>query len=95
MTANQVAYWQLQEAKRHNLLDEAIRKRTNENNRARIDTQNVVDMRNADTNRENASTNIRMARASEKQANVAQNKLGADYINSFGNVIKSIGGLFK
>lgn len=68
MTANQVAYWQLQEAKRHNLMEESLKDDIQKAQKKRYDTQNAVDQQNARANTANASTNARNADSNERNA---------------------------
>lgn len=67
MTANQVAYQQLQEARRHNVVSEGIQAQDTLSNVQRRGIQNAVDIQNANANSRKA------------QSSRYQGKLGAVY----------------
>lgn len=76
MTAQQVAYWQLQEAKRHNFQEESLKSDIQEAQKQRYLSQNATDLLQANASTSNASTN--------------KKKLGADYISAIGNLFKGV-----
>lgn len=76
MTANQVAYWQLQEAKRHNYQEEQLKGDIQEAQKQRYASQNATDVMQANASTSNANTN--------------KKKLGADYISAIGNLFKGV-----
>lgn len=68
MTANQVAYWQLQESKRHNLETESMQDFANKSQAQRWSKQSEADLRNATSNERTASTRERDSATKEKEA---------------------------
>lgn len=85
MTANQVAYWQLQEAKRHNVVSERqgqqdvdTRKRTGEAQVGRYANQNEVDLRKIATTEKLNESQIGLNKAKTTEANVHAGQMIAD-----------------
>lgn len=56
MTANQVAYQQMLEAKRHNMMEEGLKGDIQDAQKMRLAAQSEVDRRNASSNEKNAET---------------------------------------
>lgn len=69
MTANQVAYWQLQEAKRHNATTEGLTADIQEAQKKRMTAQNVRDAIEGQSSAMNAQTN---------RSNLAVNQMNAE-----------------
>lgn len=63
MTANQVAYWELQESKRHNRLDEQIRSDTQRAQEQRFREQSQTEARHASVAERNATTSEKRQQA--------------------------------
>lgn len=68
MTANQVAYWQLQESNRHNLQDESVKRKDVSTKAERAKVQNETDVRNATTREREASVKERSQALAEEMA---------------------------
>lgn len=75
MTANQVAYWQLQEAKRHNIVSEGQIDTQNAAQRTRWEKQSTADLRNS-------ASNIRNANANEANAETNRRNSGINAANA-------------
>lgn len=71
MTANQVAYWNVEESKRHNKMTEGLTQDIQEAQKQRMATQNVTDTIQA-------SAKMKQAEAAESQAETASRRLGMD-----------------
>lgn len=84
MTANEVAYWNLQEQKRANLVDEAERQRANM-------TKEV------ETERSNRVREQETARANRAQEDLGQQRVDTETLtgtlSGVGSVLRGLGGL--
>lgn len=76
MTANQVAYWQLQEAKRHNLRGEAQTDRDLATKSERAKTQNIYDAIRGKVAEQEVSIK-------ERKLPAEMSKLDAEIVNSY------------
>lgn len=102
MTANQVAYWQLQESKRHNLETEAMTDFQNRAQAKRYDAQSEADLRNATSREREATTKERDSSTKEKEAETNRMvgtakvvDLSTHAAKNVSDTVKNVADLFK
>lgn len=84
MTANQVAYWQLQESKRHNTISEETEKGKLRSQAARWQDQSRIEAGKLKVDEGNLSVNQRRADIAAREADI---KDTANAINAAGKII--------
>lgn len=92
MTANQVAYWQLQEAKRHNVVDESQKKIQTDSDKQRKADQTRIENKRADAEIKEREASTRLKETQEKYVPL---QAGAQVTSSAGQLLKGGASLAK
>lgn len=83
MTANQVAYWQLQEAKRHNQETELQGRQGIANQAKRWEAQSAVEYGNLDVNRDKVAVDRTNAETRKKETAIKQQEADTKVASAF------------